>query len=65
MYFTVDAAGKIAVGQGAARGETAQARDLGGSDDLRNQYLLAIATDCAIGVIGPFPTDAKAALNGR
>jgi hypothetical protein len=42
-----------------------QARDLGGSDDLRNQYLLAIATDYAIGLIVPFPTDAKAALNGR
>jgi len=34
-------------------------------DDLKDQYLRAIATDCAIGSIAPFSTDAKAALNGR
>jgi hypothetical protein len=65
IYFTVDAAGKVAVGQGAARAKRRKLATLGGSDDLRNQYLLAIVTDCAIGLIGPFPTDAKAALNGR
>jgi hypothetical protein len=27
--------------------------------------LLAIVTDCAIGPIGPFPAEARAALNGR
>jgi hypothetical protein len=43
----------------------ASSRTLGGSDDLRNQCLLAIVTDCAIGLIGPFPTDANDALNGR
>jgi hypothetical protein len=34
-------------------------------DDLRDQYLRAIATDCAIGSIVPFSTAAKPALNGR
>jgi hypothetical protein len=38
---------------------------LSGSDDTRNQYLRAVVTDCAIGLIEPFPIDVNAALNGR
>jgi hypothetical protein len=48
-----------------AESQRRQLATLGGSDDLRNQYLLAIVTDCAIGPIGPFPAEARAALNGR
>jgi hypothetical protein len=54
---------KVAVEQGAA--EQRRLAALGGGGDPGNQYLLAIVTDRAIEPIGPFLTDAKAALNGR
>jgi hypothetical protein len=36
----------------------------GGKGNAEDQYLFAIVTDCTIEPNGPFPADAKAALNG-
>jgi hypothetical protein len=47
------------------RGARNGPRRLSGSDDPGDQYLHAIVTDCAIGLIAPFPIDVNAALNGR
>jgi hypothetical protein len=53
---------RSSTGNGGAADTPIKSHQLGGTAD-KNQYLLAIVTDSAIGLIGPFPAVANAMLN--